>query len=121
MSYRSSDQQLSVKVLLQIDSICYRCETARKAGEAAPIDSCLQGLSGPSRQLALRELLMLESAIASARAKALTPDTYLHRFPNDRDVVALASGRRRSCTAAHKPKGAEAETHAFRPLSRRRT
>ena len=60
MSDPSSDQQLSVKVLLQIDSICDRCETALKAGEAAPIDSCLQGLSGPSRQLALRELLMLE-------------------------------------------------------------
>jgi hypothetical protein len=107
-----TNQQLSVKVLLQIDSLCDRFEDGLKAGRGVSLDDCLQGLDGVSRQLALRELLALEIGYRLRAGEQPRPEEYVRRFPDDRDVGALALAD--ADEAAEKSPGSCAQTQTFK-------
>ncbi len=78
---RSSQAALPLPLLRQLDALCYRFETAWKAGQRPHIEDYLAEMPSPGIAALLRELLALEMAYRSRRGETLVLDEYERRFP----------------------------------------
>jgi serine/threonine protein kinase/formylglycine-generating enzyme required for sulfatase activity len=83
----------SLSLLLRVDEVCNRFETAWKADQRPQIEDYLAATPEPERTALLRELLALDLAYRRQVDEKPTPEPYLRRFPGHAELVAAAFGR----------------------------
>src|SRR5262249_51703490 len=92
----------------RVDRVCDRFEGAWQAGQRPRIEDYLGEVSEPERSRLLRELLALELAYRRLNGETLTPEAYLHRFPDYAELVQgvfreQASEPRDEAESSHEP------------------
>jgi serine/threonine-protein kinase len=86
--YRMSEASfVSPTLFRQVDAICNRFEEQLLAGQRPLIEEALDGVAGPVRSRALRELLLIEIEYRRAAGERPTAEQYAARFPHDVEVL----------------------------------
>jgi tetratricopeptide (TPR) repeat protein len=79
-----------VDELIELDEACDRFEAAWLAGTPLDPRDCLEGVSGPTRERLLGELLALELTYRRRRGEGPRRADLLSRFPDDLDAAEAA-------------------------------
>jgi serine/threonine protein kinase len=90
----------------QVNERCDRFEVAWKAGERPRIEDYLTDTPESERSLLFRELLAVELAYRRECGEPLTPEVYVHRFPDHAELVQAVFREQ-----ASKPKGEADSSH----------
>lgn len=109
-----SEPEIALTAAQRVDRLCAEFERGWRADSPPAIEPLVDGLAGPERKAALRELLALELEYLQKRGTLPLGDDYRARFPDEADVVADAFREARIDLFATRPFDADAAT---RPLT----